>query len=254
MHMLVPYICVKMSLYCLYRYLTDSNHRAYVDGYRSKSVRGNTGSVCPSGGLKLALGYRSRVGKDTAADTIVHAHGGHILRIAEPVYDAATQYLFKLRGTAWKYPELLQMTGTLMRESRCSPVKVAERKIREIELYGVYMRHNWGIYTPISAMIKLAYNACTGRYIGRNMVIVDLRYPDEVEMLKKHGFETVKVMRDDYEKVIDRDTKHISEWGLNSHQFDHEWRNSGTIEAWQSTVLSACAGIIARKAPVEKAP
>ncbi|QJX72135.1 putative deoxynucleotide monophosphate kinase [Faustovirus] len=234
-------------MYCLYRYFADSQHRAYVASYSSKSIKG---ADCPdlsatNGGLKLALGYRSRVGKDTAADTILTAYGGHLIRFAEPVYAAATKHTLGITGTAFKHPGLLQITGEMMRSHTYnSPVKIAHRKIREVELYGVFMRYNWGVYTPLAAAVKAAYNKCTGRYIGRNMVVVDMRYADEMEMLTKHGFKTVKITRGDYAQVVDRDTKHISECGLDEHEFDHTWENNGTIEAWKATVIAKCEALI----------
>jgi hypothetical protein len=225
----------------------------FVDSYRSKSVAKNPDFDHPITQmnsfqyLKLALGYRSRVGKDTAADTIVSAYGGHVIRFAEPVYDTATKYLLWLKGTAFKHPGLLQVTGELMRNSNNRPVKVAERKIREIELYGVFMRHNWGFYTPIAALIKATYNKCTGKYIGGNVVVVDMRYSDEMEMLKSHEFETVKISRGDYNKVVDRDTTHISEWGLDTRTLDHHWENNSSIDNWKTYVIDRCEEIVKSK-------
>lgn len=239
--------------FCLhiYKLIVDGGYRGFIDSYKSKSVAKNPDSnVMPQKwpfSLRLALGYRSRVGKDTAAEVIADDHGAHIIRFAEPVYDAATRYILWLKGGYYKDPELLQLTGGMMRASRNRPVDVAERKIREIELYGVFMRHNWCYYTPIAAMLKLTYNKLTSKYIGPNIVIVDMRYSDEMEMLKKHDFETVKITRRDYNQVIDRNTKHISEWGLDSKQFDHYWENLGTIDDWKHYTRQRVGKIVASK-------
>lgn len=245
------------GLYSLYRYLIDGTHRNFVDSYRSKSVAPNKASTEAPGAdpveeplarpIKLALGHKSRVGKDTAADAITETYGGHIIRFAEPVYEAAARYLLSLTGNAYKMPELLQLTGGLMRLSNNMPVRIAERKLGEIERYGVFLRHNWGVYTPLAAVVKAGYNKCTGKYIGRNTIVVDMRYTDEMEMLVRNDFETVRITRADYDKVVDRDTRHVSEWALDRSIFRHDWENTGTIDKFKADVKARCRDIFATK-------
>jgi hypothetical protein len=235
----------------IYNLIIDGGYRNYITNYKSKSVAAapTSNAVQPPHGtnLRLALGFRSRVGKDTAAEVIAEDHGAHIIRIAEPVYDAATQYIMWLKGGYYKDPNLLQITGEMMRSSRTPPVNVAERKIRKIELYGVFLRFNWSVFTPFMAITKYTYNKLTNRYIGGNIVVVDMRHTDEMEMLTHHEFETVKISRDNYNQVIDRNTKHISEIMLEKRQFHHHWENNGSLDDWKHTIRRHTADIIAAK-------
>jgi hypothetical protein len=63
-----------------------------------------------------------------------------------------------------------------------------------------------------------------------SVIVTDLRFPEEWEMLKRNGFVTVRVDRPD--RQITRDPNHISEIALdNSEDFvwDFTLKNEGTL-------------------------
>src|SRR5579885_1162044 len=67
-------------------------------------------------GLKIAFGNKSRVGKDTAADYIIHRYGGIRLRFSKGVYDIGTDIQKILNKPIEKDPKLLQWIGLGLRE------------------------------------------------------------------------------------------------------------------------------------------
>lgn len=136
--------------------------------------------------MKLAFGHKARSGKDTACEYFQKKYGGTILRFAKNVYfvqDLVQQY-YNL--PLEKDPKLLQTIGEGLRE--LDPdiwVNLLEKDIHKTE---------------------------------DNIFISDLRYPNEMEMLKKNGFITVKINRPN--RPIDRDPNHLSETALNDAEFD----------------------------------
>ena len=149
--------------------------------------------------IRLAFGHKARVGKDTAAAYVCKKYNGQSLRFATPVYEIAgliQQYLGK---PIQKDPGLLQLIGAGLREH--------------------YTPDIWANF--VQAQIRAADPMQT-------LCITDMRFPNEMEMLKKEGFVIVKINRHD--RVIDRDPNHISEISLDNATPDYTIDNDSDID------------------------
>ena len=72
-------------------------------------------------------------------------------------------------------------------------------------------------------ILENQYNSCK-----EHVVITDVRFPNEVEMINKHGF-VVCVKRDGF-----YGDSHESEHALDGHAFSYAFNNDGTKEALQA--------------------
>jgi hypothetical protein len=160
-------------------------------------------------GLKIAIGHEARTGKDTFADRIITLYGGYKLSPAEPLYDIATSIQQQLKKPVTKDPKLLQLLGEGMRN--------------------IYGDNVW--VDTLVQRIKMRDSP-----EKPNILVVGMRYPNEMEVLKALGFITVKITRQD--RVIDRDPSHISEIALKNANFDHCIENNGTIEEFFTKIDS----------------
>jgi hypothetical protein len=146
----------------------------------------------------FGAGFRARSGKDTACEYLQKKYTGDIIRFAEPVYNIAAKiqeyYGFDIK----KDGGLLQVLGEAIRAELGQDIfaNVLEKKLNQSkELYHF---------------------------------IPDIRYQNELDMLKRNNILTGKINRKD--RPIDRDQKHRSETELENAQFDIELNNNGTLE------------------------
>lgn len=119
--------------------------------------------------IRLAFGYKAQSGKDTACDLITTWLSPrmriHRLKFAKPVYDIS-HYIQEVCGfPKEKDRALLQSIGTWAR--RKDP--------------NVWVHH-----------LERQIVSC---YSGDSMIVTDLRYPNEAEMLKTHGFKRIHIHR-----------------------------------------------------------
>lgn len=152
--------------------------------------------------IRIAFGNKARAGKDTAGAYILNKYGGERLSFAETLYDISYDVLASLGLPKQKNPALLQCLGGGLR-ARLYPevwVDVVKRKILQTDTVAP----------------------------DTNLVVTDMRYPNEMRMLKEHGFITVRVNREN--RPIDRDPNHESEIALDSAEFDYTINNDGTVE------------------------
>lgn len=149
--------------------------------------------------LRIAFGHKARSGKDTSAEYIVGNYGGVSLRFAEGVYDIAFDIQRRLGIVPRKDPALLQWVGDGLRKLYGANVW-CDRVERQIEGNSAY-----------------------------NIVIADMRYPNEAEMLRRKGFTLINITRKD--RPIDRDPNHSSEVALDNYpHYDYVIANDGTVE------------------------
>lgn len=174
-------------------------------------------------GLRFALGHQARVGKDTFANHLERTHGCEIFSIAEGVYDIATFIQRRLGKDVKKDPGLLQFIGNGLRD--------------------YYGKDVWidPVIEKVQTVIQENPDA--------NIVIPDMRYPNEMEKLGDSGFCSVKITRKD--RPIDRDPNHISETALSNADFDFYFTNDGTIEEFQSKIDKFIANITGELESVE---
>lgn len=145
--------------------------------------------------IRIAFGSKARVGKDTSADYIKERFGGNIVRFASPVYEIAgliQQYLGKPNV---KDPGLLQLIGNGLRNHYGNTIWTDRAEIQ---------------------------------FDDNNIIIPDMRFVNEFEMLKRNKFITVKLTRSN--RIIDRDPNDPSEIGLDNTQTDYEIANDYSPE------------------------
>ena len=164
--------------------------------------------------MKVALGHQARVGKDEFIDYMKKLLGPdakiYIIRLAEPVYDISKNIQQILGKPIEKNPVLLQFIGEGLRN--------------------IYTKDVW-IDLACSKIEEIMRNEPTS-----HIFIPDMRYPNEMTELKRLGFTTVKIIREN--RPIDRDPNHISETALSSAKFDHIINNNQNLEQYHSQIDS----------------
>jgi dephospho-CoA kinase len=148
--------------------------------------------------LRIAFGSQMRCGKDTACNYLIKTRSGHKLQFARGVYEISEMIQKYFGKPEIKDPKLLQFIGLGLRD-----------------VYGLDI---WASAVEKEILEKN----------NMNLFICDLRFPNEAEMLKQHGFILVRITRKN--RIIDRDPNHPSETSLNNYKFDHVIENDGTLE------------------------
>lgn len=158
--------------------------------------------------LKIALGHQARVGKDTFAAYLEEREVSGKFSFAEKLYEATASIQSILGKPLEKDPALLQMLGSDLKLHYGDNIWVdaTMKKIRQFE----------------------AHNPTA------NIIVTDIRFPNEMEALKIEGFTTIKIARKD--RPIDRDPNHISETALAGAQFDYTINNNGTMEDFYAEI------------------
>lgn len=162
--------------------------------------------------FKLAFGHKARCGKDTAAEyieKILIQKGYKVkkLKFAKYIYEISEFIQKYLNKPIIKDPNLLQLLGNSLRN--------------------LYDLNIWvdALYKEYIQSINDGYNI---------IIITDLRYPNEYDMLKNLGFIFIKINR--LNRIIDRDPNHISEIALNNHNFDIIIDNNGSIDEYINNI------------------
>ena len=148
---------------------------------------------------RIAFAAKARSGKDTAAEYLQKRLGGRILHFSDPLKD-----IMHYAQTVCKFPhdkdvEFLQWIGT-----------------------------DWARKHRDSVWVDLLIDRVPKT---ENCYVADVRFPNELEALKQHGFKIVHIVRHD--RPIDRNTKHESENALSGFtDWDYTIHNDGTIESF----------------------
>jgi Deoxynucleotide monophosphate kinase len=145
--------------------------------------------------IRIAFGSQARIGKDTAVEYLLKKHGGVSFSFASTIYDVLYYTQQKCDFKLEKDREFLQMVGTWARQKNPNVwVNVIIEKIKKIE---------------------------------DSIFISDVRFPNEVEALKKLGFIFVKIERNENEKLL----KHESETALlNVKWWDYKIENNASLD------------------------
>lgn len=193
----------------------------------------------------IAFGHRKHVGKDTAAKILIK-NGWVKISISDPLkhcvsslYNIPLNYFndFELKDEILPYwdktpRELLIWFGTniIRNEDPDHWIKCMHLRILE------YMDYSGSIdiYDAIRNSIKLDNGIIPEtKYAPEGIVITDLRFPNEMEYIKKIGGITVKIERDDIDISND-----IADDALETYEFDININNNSTFnELWQQVEL-----------------
>jgi hypothetical protein len=154
--------------------------------------------------LLLAFGSNARVGKDTAVDYISKMYDGDVVRVsfAKPLYDLLHLVQDSCGMEREKDRDFLQFIGTWVKKKD---------------------QNFW---------VNLAKQNITEQFQkGKNIVLVsDVRYPNEFEMLRELGFTLIKIERKVETDLTLEQTCHSSENSLSNADWDFTIDNNGTLE------------------------
>ena len=156
--------------------------------------------------MRIAFGCQARVGKDTACDYLVEKHGGTKMRISQVLYDLLHHSQKTLGFPPVKDRQFLQYIGT-----------------------------NWARAKDPDVWIKTLIQNLPKE--GENVFVSDVRFPNELQQLREHGFLCVRILRD---VISDEDvsnsgiSNHTSETSLLETTFDQTLCNDGSLEDFHS--------------------
>lgn len=146
--------------------------------------------------MLIGLGHAARVGKDTAAEILVERHGFTRLAFADALRDVAYESNPDVR-------RLVDYHGW-------DTAKVAYPKVRQylIDLGNACRNH----ISP-DVWVEAVFNQILA---GRDYVISDVRYPNELHAIVDHGGVAVKITRpgiEPMENVADQALAGFCGWG-----------------------------------------
>lgn len=156
--------------------------------------------------MLIGFGNKSRSGKDSCADYLISECGFTKVSFAEPLYEIASAIQYTLHIDEKKDPLLMQNIADAMKRTYGNDVFVviAERKIKRL------------------------------LSLGKSVVVSDVRHNEEFNMIKSHGGLCIKINRID--RIIDRDSTHISETQLDDASWDYEISNDSTFDNLYSSI------------------
>lgn len=102
--------------------------------------------------------------------------------------------------------------------------------IREFKIFNWFYIHK--DYSPITNRIEL--EIFKYRNTNHSVIIGDVRFQDEYDMIKSHAFDNIKIVRPDYNGYTD--SKHDSETLLDYFDYTHTIINDGKIKNLSSVV------------------
>jgi hypothetical protein len=161
--------------------------------------------------MRIAFGYKMGAGKDEAVSYLIKKYGGAHISFAKPIYDIM-HYA----------------------QQRCGFKIEKDRKFLQ------YIGTEWGREKESGIWVRLAIESTPPT--NQNAFISDLRFLNEFEELKKHGWTCVKLVRAHQENRKGTGThEHFSETALDSVP-DDEWDtilyNDGSLEDFHSKLES----------------
>lgn len=136
--------------------------------------------------VKIAFGYKRRVGKDTSCDYLVQKYGGIKLSFAEPLY------------------KILDFA-----QGVCNFKKIKDRKFLQ------FIGTEWARTINNNVWADLMIEKIKG-YVNQNIFISDLRFQNEFKVLKDHGFICVQIKNKNCDH-LDGYSNHASDIDLDNY-------------------------------------
>jgi tRNA uridine 5-carbamoylmethylation protein Kti12 len=174
----------------------------------------------------IGLSGYAQTGKDTVAKYLVEEHGFTRIAFADAIRDA----LYALDPLVPDYPAIpgIRLSWVVDR-SGWEQVKQDSPEVRRmLQRFGTEVaRNQW----DEDFWVKVAMNKANGI---DNVVIADVRFPNEYDAIKASGGQVWRVQKLDNVPV----NNHASETALDGHNFDWVIPNYGTHEDLYSIIDS----------------
>ncbi len=158
--------------------------------------------------ILIALGSKAGVGKDKTADYFQQQKKFRRISFAEDIYECCGSIQKILQKDVSKDRKLLRTIGQALKD-----------------VYGINV---W--VERVEKKIKDSIEN------GENIIITDLRFDVEWEMLKKYDFVKIRIERED--RVLPEDPFHISETQLDDKEWDLTIKNDGSLMDLEQKVIN----------------
>jgi hypothetical protein len=188
--------------------------------------------------MLIGLGNYARVGKDAVASVLVQEHG--FTRVA--FADALKELALKADPLIYSNAMVNVATGRghLKQVVHANGWENAKNQFPEVRKFlqnlGVAAREVMGENVWVDAAFAgFNQHGPEGRFLGESDVVVtDVRFPNEFERIKDLGGKLVKVSRPGYGPA----NQHVSETALEDFEWDYELQNNGTLDDLPAKVAS----------------
>lgn len=163
------------------------------------------------------MGY-ARSGKDTAGDHLVQAHGYRRVSFADPVRESLLALDPIIAADVYRYgDDHRDVCAEVTRLSHAVAARGWEGAKEVPEVRTLLQRHGTDAMRGVmgdDVWVNLAARRVVeARRAGKNVVVTDCRFPNEVRALREWGFRLVWVDRPGVEPV----NGHVSEVGVSPH-------------------------------------
>lgn len=179
--------------------------------------------------MRICFAGKMRAGKDTAAEFLMKTYGGTLYKFADPLYEMQ-EAIYNIAGLPHtrntKDRTLLQLLGTDWGRKTINPdiwMNIMDRRLTDqSRIHDAMKEHS----------IFRDYNE-------DNIFITDARFPNEIELLKKHGFKVYYVSATEEVRISRGATNltHASEVALDNYtDYDYIIENNDKIEKFYGKV------------------
>lgn len=155
--------------------------------------------------IKLAFGYKMRVGKDTAVDYLISKIGGEKLSFATPIYEIVSFAQKTANLPIYKDRQLLQYIGT-----------------------------EWGRGLDPNIWVNILIDK-SNKIADKNLFISDLRFKNEFTILQQNGWTCVRIDNTNPTEI----SNHASEVDLDTLE-DNKWdyiiKNTASLDLFYTNL------------------
>ena len=156
---------------------------------------------------RIGFGFEARVGKDTAVDYLIKKHGGIRISFAAPIY------------------EILEYAQGI-----CDFEKIKDREFLQ------YIGTEWARKKDPDVWVNVARRRIEQMPPDTPIFISDVRFPNEMAMLKSLGFVLVNITRDPEARLAAFNSENTQTIGSTTHASETALR--GYDDAWNMKIVN----------------
>lgn len=165
----------------------------------------------------IALCGYKRSGKDTVADILVERYGYTKVSFAEPLKEMALAIDPAIPGDDYQVYDLSYLVGRFGWEEAKDRYPEIRRFLQRLGTDGIRNHLGEDIWVDIAEDIAVK--------VGGPVVFTDTRFPNEAEMVARHGGKVWRIERPGYEA-----DGHASESALDEWDYDAVVKNAGDLD------------------------